>query len=287
MRPRLTGGARSCEPEPLDCPGCVETEGMISPERSVSVESVAAVVDALLAHNETLSGQAPANLAPDPEADAFLRSDPFAFLVAVVFDQGILAERAWAAPWLLKQRLGHLDPLRMVAEPDAVRAAIARPPSLHRYVENVPRWVVSAAQQVLDVYGGDAEAIWHDEPTAVELGERLRAFDGIGQKKAAMAVEILERDRGVVVRELSGSDVAFDVHIRRVFLRTGLADTDDLDHVVEQGRLAHPDRPGAIDLPAWDIGRRWCRPRNPDCAACPLTAACPRLIHRADGVRAT
>ncbi len=175
----------------------------------------------------------------------------------------------------------------MVAAPDVVRAAIARPPSLHRYVENVPRWVVSAAQQVLDVYGGDAETIWNDAPTAVELRRRLEAFDGIGQKKAAMAVEILERDRGVVVRELSGSDVAFDVHIRRVFLRTGLADTDDLDHVVEQGRLAHPDRPGAIDLPAWDIGRRWCRPRDPDCDACPLAAACPRLIDRAEGVRAT
>jgi len=42
------------------------------------------------------------------------------------------------------------------------------------------------------------------------------AFSGIGQKKAAMAVEILERDLGVTIRELKGSDIAYDVHVRRV-----------------------------------------------------------------------
>ena len=246
---------------------------------------VPAVVNALLAHGETLASQGPANFATDPVADAFLRSDPFAFLIAVVFDQGIVAERAWAAPYLLRQRLGHLDPSRMAADPDGVRAAIAQPPSLHRYVENVPRWVVAASQRVLDVYGGNAEAIWNDQPTAVELRRRLEGFEGIGQKKAAMAVEILERDRGVTVRELGGSDVAFDVHIRRVFLRTGVAHADDLDNVVEQARMAYPERPGALDLPAWDIGRNWCRPVDPQCDPCPLGLVCPRLIGRADGVK--
>ncbi len=244
-----------------------------------------AVAAALLAHNRTLAEGGPANFSDQPEADEFLRSDPFAFLVAVVFDQGIVAERAWSAPWLLKQRLGHLDPARMVADPDAVRAAIAQRPSLHRYVENVPRWVVAAADRVLHDYWGDAESIWNDEPTATELRRRLEEFDGIGQKKAAMAVEILERDRGVVVRDLAGSDVAFDVHVRRVFLRTGLADADDLRHVVEQARLAHPDRPGELDLPAWDIGRTWCRPQDPLCDECPLGSVCPRLLSRAAGVR--
>ena len=55
------------------------------------------------------------------------------------------------------------------------------------------------------------------------LHNRLDAFDGIGQKKAAMAVEILERDLRVSIKDLQGSDIAYDVHLRRVFLRTGLA----------------------------------------------------------------
>ncbi len=247
----------------------------------------AAVVAALLAHGEVLAAQPPANAAPDPEADAFLRSDPFAFLVAVVLCQGITAERAWSSPWLMRQRLGHLDPARMVADPEAVRAAIARPPCIHRYVVNTPRWVVSAAQQVLDVYGGDAAAIWDDVPTATALSRRLQGFDGIGQKKAAMAVEILSRDLGVGVREFTGSDVAYDVHVRRVFLRTGLAEADERAHMVDRARRAHPERPGALDLPAWDLGRRWCRPRDPDCPSCPLTGACPKWIDRAADVRAT
>lgn len=38
-------------------------------------------------------------------------------------------------------------------------------------------------------------------------------------------------------------------------------------------RALYPDRPGALDLPAWDIGRRWCRPVDPDCPACPVNSA--------------
>jgi len=46
--------------------------------------------------------------------------------------------------------------------------------------------------------------------------------------------------------------------------------------MVVAARALYPDRPGALDLPAWDIGRRWCRPAAPDCPACPLNRACPR-----------
>lgn len=253
--------------------------------RSPRVADVEAVAAALLAHGDAMAAEGPTNVAIDPLADEFLRSDPFAFLVAVIFDQGVTAERAWAAPWLLRQRLGHLDPARMVLEPDSVRAAVARRPSLHRFVENVPRWLVAAARRVLDDYEGDAARIWAGEPTARELRERLEAFDGIGQKKAAMAVEILERDYGVPIRELGGSDVAFDVHVRRVFLRTGLADVDDVRHIVQRAREAHPERPGSLDPPAWDIGRNWCHPRDPECNVCPLAGPCPRLVTRADAVK--
>ena len=60
----------------------------------------------------------------------------------------------------------------------------------------VPAWFVQAAQIVLGRYAGDAAALWSDHRTAVELRRRLEAFPGIGQKKAAMAVEILARDLG-------------------------------------------------------------------------------------------
>jgi adenine-specific DNA glycosylase len=138
---------------------------------------------------------------------------------------------------------------------------------------------------VLERYHGNAAELWPDAPTAMELRRRLEEFPGIGQKKAAMAVEILARDLGVELKDLSGGDIAYDVHVRRVFLRTGLAERDDVNHMVAVARALHPERPGALDLPAWDIGRRWCRPSNPDCPACPLNSACPRLVDRGSGVK--
>ncbi|HLI38178.1 MAG TPA: hypothetical protein VKV80_12690 [Streptosporangiaceae bacterium] len=248
-----------------------------------------AVARALLAHGDALAGQlkdaALAQFTPNRDANQLVHDDPFAFLLAVISDMGIPAERAWALPYQLRKRLGHLDPGRLAADPEAVLAAVRQEPMLHRFVNHVSAWLVQAAQIILDKYHGDAAALWSDTPTAAELRRRLEDFPGIGQKKAAMAVEILARDLGVPLRELSGGDVAYDVHLRRVFLRTGLAQHDKVDHMVAVARALYPERPGALDMPAWDIGRRWCRPTGPDCPDCPINAACPRLIDRAAQVR--
>lgn len=134
-------------------------------------------------------------------------------------------------------------------------------------------------------YAGDVANLWRDEPTAVELRRRLEAFPGIGQKKAAMAVEILARDLHKPIQALTGSDVAYDVQLRRVFLRSGLVDTDDPERMISIARALHPERPGALDFPAWDIGRRWCHPQQPACPTCPLNTACARLIERRASAR--
>lgn len=226
--------------------------------------------------------QGPAlDFTPNPEANELLQSDPFAFLIAVICDQGIVAERAWLVPFLLRQRLGHLDPARFAASEEDVREAVQTPPKLHRYVENIPRWLVQAGRLVTSKYGGDASRIWSGSPGADELQRRLDEFPGIGQKKAAMAVEILERDLRVPVSRLDRSDVAYDVHLRRVFLRTRLADRDEQDHMIQVARRLNPDRPGALDLPTWYVGRTWCHAGLPACLECPLTNVCPKDIERA------
>ena len=51
--------------------------------------------------------------------------------------------------------------------------------------------------------------------------------------------------------------------------------------MIAVARRLHPARPGALDLPAWQIGRGWCHPSVPDCISCPLTAVCPKDIERA------
>jgi uncharacterized HhH-GPD family protein len=248
----------------------------------------AAVVRALLDLGEREKAEANKSgepfFTPNELANRFLIENALAFLLAVIFDQGIVAERAWAAPYELARRLGHLDPYRLADDLAGIATAVATPPMLQRFVNTIPPWIASAARRVVRDYGGDAGRIWGDEPTAEELERRLRAFDGIGQKKAAMAVEMLERDLKVPIQALHGTDVAYDVHVRRVFLRTGLADRDDREHMINRGRRLNPSRPGAIDFPMWLVGRRWCRPGVPSCPDCPLFAVCPRLVERAAGV---
>lgn len=246
------------------------------------------VVAALLAYgrsraSEQIEGQP--SFTPLPEANQLVIDDPFAFLLGVIFDQGIPAERAWRAPYDLRERLGHLDPLRLTGEEKRVHDAIGTVPKLHRFVDTLPGWIVAAAAKVVNEYGGDAAAIWSGSPTATEVFRRLDAFPGIGQKKAAMAVEMLERNLGVPIGDMHDSDIAYDVHVRRVFLRTGLAQRDDLDHMVEVARQAHPDRPGEIDLPAWLVGRQWCHAGIPDCPACELRHVCPKDVAAAANVR--
>ena len=215
-----------------------------------------------------------------PGADALVKSSPEAFLLAVLFTQGVPAERAWAGPYLLSERLGHLDLVRLAGERDAVDEAVCRRPALHRFKHTLAGWISDAAARLLECYGGDASAIWRDTPTAIELTRRLSAFRGIGRKKAAMAVEILQRHFGVEVRGLECGTVAYDVQVRRVFLRSGLADLDTPADVDRAAAEACPASPGGLDLATWLVGRQWCHPANPRCEECRLGAVCPRFTER-------
>jgi uncharacterized HhH-GPD family protein len=222
-----------------------------------------------------------------PEADALLRRSPEAFLLGVLFTQGIPAERAWAGPYLLSERLGHLDLRRLAAERDAVAEAVARPPALHRFKRTLPGWISDAAERLLTCWGGRAAAIWEGEPTAVELMERLAAFRGVGRKKSAMTVELLTRCFGVRVREMQSGTVAYDTQVRRVFLRSGLVEKDTPGAIARAAAEAYPEAPGRLDLPTWLIGRQWCRPVDPRCDDCWLSEECPRLTERSvEGVGA-
>lgn len=211
-----------------------------------------------------------------PEADALLEAEPNAFLLGVLFTQGIPAERAWAGPWLLRQRLGTLGLGFLATHPDAIRAAVQTPPMLHRFKETLPRWISAAAVRLQVEYAGDASNIWPSGSDVVGVTERLSLFDGIGRKKAVMAAELLVRHFGV---ELSGREcgqVAYDVHVRRVFLRSGIADVDSIEAIERAAAEACPEAPGTLDLAAWLVGRDWCRPRTPECDRCRLEPSCAR-----------
>lgn len=87
------------------------------------------------------------------------------------------------------------------------------------------------------------------------------------------------------LRDMQGNDIAYDVHVRRVMMRTGLAERDDAAHMIAVAREFHPERPGELDFPMWHVGRTWCDARLPRCGACALSGVCPQFVSRGDAVK--
>lgn len=259
--------------------------GQASGPASLDCESSARVGRELVRYGRRLeadrAAQDGSGFSGRDDVDAWIESDPNAFLFGALFTQGIPAERAWAGPFELKMRLGHFDVGRLAASSvDEIERALARPPALHRFKRTLPRYIVGTASVLVRDYGGDAARIWGDEPSARELTARLEALPGIGTKKAAMAVELLIRRFGVTIRDPGSARLPDDVHVRRVMLRTGLVDSDDLDSLQRAAARISPERPSLIDLPLWLVGRRWCRPTRPLCEECLLGVSCAKLTDR-------
>lgn len=122
----------------------------------------------------------------------------------------------------------------------------------------------SAIQLIAIRYEGDASRIWGGKPQSAAVVYRFLELDGVGPKIANMAANILAREFKVPFADYYSVDVSADVHVRRVFARLGLAATNaTVDQLVYRARALHPEFPGLMDLPSWEIGRRWCKPPRP------------------------
>ena len=217
---------------------------------------------------------------PNLEADKLIWNNPLAFLFGVILDQNMKAEKVWEIPYLLKQRLGHLD-VRKTAEmlDEEIIAIFNQKPKLHRFPKTMALRIKKACRHLVEKYDGRAENIWNDNPKSDDLYRRFKKFEGIGQKKASMAMNILARDFGIKLKDKRSIDISHDIHIRKVFLRTGLVKKDEMNLMIKTARKLNPEYPGALDNPCWIIGRKFCHPRNPKCNECPISKICPKLLN--------
>jgi len=150
-------------------------------------------------------------IAQDDAADALLAGDPFALLVGMLLDQQFPMERAFAGPYVIAQRMGTegLDPAAVAsADPTAFAAIMAGPPAVHRYHTSMAGRVQALAGHVLEVYGGDAGALWREVTDGAELFRRVRALPGFGDQKAKIFVALLGKQFGV--RPAGWEEVAGD-----------------------------------------------------------------------------
>ncbi len=125
-------------------------------------------------------------LTQDPDADAYLRSDPNAALLGLLYDQRVRAEFAFTGPVRLRERLGHLD-MRKIAEADeaAFRALFAEQPAVHRFTNKMADTTQEVARILAEEYDGSAANLWNDGAPIEAVEKRVRKLPGFGPQKAA------------------------------------------------------------------------------------------------------
>jgi endonuclease III len=240
-----------------------------------------AIRDKLVEHGQTLFS-APKQLiqfTTVPAADALLNdltNHPHAFVLACVMDRQIKAERAWLIPYRISEKLGGftMQALCQLKREDVSRL-MSQPEPLHRFGDMMSGFFHSAVQRITAGYFGDAARIWTGNLTSAEVVYRFLEFDGVGPKIASMAANILAREFKIPFADYFSIDISADVHVRRVFSRLGLCRADaSVEQVIYKARALHPEFPGMMDLPCWEIGRNWCKARDPECGGCYMRDMC-------------
>lgn len=148
-------------------------------------------------------------LSQDPDADALLSKDPLALLLGMLLDQQFPMEAAFAGPWKLKQRLGHLDAERIATmDLEELTAAMRQPPVVHRFPGSMAGRVQAVCAVVASEYGNDASRIWKTASSGQELLDRLKALPGFGEQKAKIFIALLGKQLGLKAegwREAAGA----------------------------------------------------------------------------------
>jgi endonuclease-3 len=217
------------------------------------------------------------------EADELLNDlteYPHAYVLACVMDRQIKAEKAWLIPYRFAQKLGDFSFQRLARlNLDEIRELMTKPEPLHRYTEEMSKNFHAAVELLGRKYSGNAARIWADNPSSADVVYRFLEFRGVGPKIATMAANILARHFKIPFSDYFSIDISVDVHIKRVFARLGLIDPDDsVEAVIYRARALHPKFPGLFDLPAWEIGRNWCRSQTPLCGDCYMREVCPSAL---------
>lgn len=205
----------------------------------------------------------------------FITSNMNAFLFGLIADSSVKAEIAWSLPYRLRERLRHFDLDKIASmNTEELIDIIKEKPALHRYPSNIAKYLKAAAERLISKYQSDASNIWANGASAADIVLRLEEFKGISHKKAALGTLLLVRDLEIDIKDKENINIAYDIHIRRICLRTGFCTQDTIEDVTMVGKRICPEFPGRLTSSFWAIGRDVCRPSNPLCNECPLDSVC-------------
>jgi endonuclease III len=189
----------------------------------------------------------------------------------------IKAERAWMIPFEISEEIGCFDFEKLSSLSLQKIKKIFQKRALHRFNDSMAENFYLGIDKICETYNSDASNIWKEKPISATVVRRFLQFKGIGVKIATMAANILARDFKILMADKICIDISPDVLVNRVFIRLGLIDKNaNRDELIYCAREMHPEYPGVLDLPAWEIGREFCRPKNPLCEDCYLEEYCPK-----------
>ena len=135
----------------------------------------------------------------DPKACELLAKDPFALLVGFAIDQQVTVMKAFAGPYVLKQRAGTLDPKKL-AKRDLTEI-FSEKPAIHRFPGAMAQRVRELAAVVTEEYGGDASRLWTEAADEADLRRRIGALPGFGDMKIRSLGAVLAKQFGVELAE--------------------------------------------------------------------------------------
>jgi uncharacterized HhH-GPD family protein len=131
----------------------------------------------------------------DPAACELLARDPFALLVGFAIDQQVPVQKAFAGPYVLKERVGTLDPKRLATLD--LEPVFRKKPAIHRFPGSMATRVRELASVVAEEYGGDASRVWREAKDTDDLKRRIGALPGFGPMKVTALAAVLSRRFGV------------------------------------------------------------------------------------------
>ncbi|RPJ77643.1 MAG: iron-sulfur cluster loop [Alphaproteobacteria bacterium] len=208
-----------------------------------------------------------------------LENYPHFFTLACIMDRKIKTERAWLIPYEIFTEVGTYEFFNVTKMSLEDITEIFNRKNLHWFNNKMAKYFYLAVRKISDDYDGNASKIWNDYPRSATVVRRFLEFEGVGIKIASMAANTLVRDFKVPMADYFFIDVSPDAHVRRVFKRIGLIDENATnDEIIYRAKEINPEYPGILDLPCWEVGTNWCKPKNPKCSECFLDKYCPKII---------
>jgi uncharacterized HhH-GPD family protein len=139
------------------------------------------------------------SLPVDDEANELLTRSPLALLIAMLLDQQVPLEKAFAGPRDLVKRLGHEPTAGELADydPEALAAVFSEKPALHRYPKAMAGRTQALCRLLTDRYDGDAAQVWNSAVTGQDLVRRIGELPGFGPVKAQIFAALLGKQLGV------------------------------------------------------------------------------------------